>query len=86
MSKIRQLVLKYALQNAVFYRGKADPAAVLGKVLADVPELRQKVTSMRQEIDSAVRQVNGLSLVPVPPARITASIVRGPQTSYRSGW
>ncbi len=61
MSKIGQLVLKYALQNAVFYNGKADPAAVLGKVLADVPELRQSVTEVRREIDSAVGQVNGLS-------------------------
>ncbi|MBN2331439.1 MAG: glutamate--tRNA ligase, partial [Candidatus Aenigmarchaeota archaeon] len=61
MSKISQLVLKYALQNAVFYGGKADQAAVLGKVLADVPDLRQKVTQVRREIEDAVREVNGMS-------------------------
>jgi glutamyl-tRNA synthetase len=60
MSKIGQLVLRYALQNAVFYNGRADPAAILGKVLADMPELRQKIRSVRLEIDSAVRKVNGM--------------------------
>ncbi len=48
------------MQNAVFYKGKANPAAVLGKVLADMPDLRQKIASVRGEIDKAVREVNAL--------------------------
>jgi glutamyl-tRNA synthetase len=62
MSKIKEMALRYALQNAVFYNGKANPAAVLGKVLADRPEMRQKIQAVRREIEEAVREVNGLGL------------------------
>jgi len=62
MSKIRELVLQYTLQNAVFYNGHADSAAILGKVLATRPELRQKIGVVKREIDLIVREVNGLGL------------------------
>lgn len=60
MSKIRDLVLAYALQNAVFYKGKANPAAVLGKILAGQPELRDKIAALRQQIDDSVSYVNSM--------------------------
>jgi glutamyl-tRNA synthetase len=58
---IENLILKYALQNAVFYNGKADPGAVLGKVMAEQPRLRKRVMDVRKEIAEAVRQVNSVS-------------------------
>ncbi|RLJ08670.1 MAG: glutamate--tRNA ligase, partial [Candidatus Aenigmatarchaeota archaeon] len=59
---MKKLILKYCLQNAVFYGGKANPKAVLGKVLAERPELRGKVSEVRKEIEEAVKKVNTMSL------------------------
>jgi glutamyl-tRNA synthetase len=59
---MREIVLKYALQNAIFYSGKADPGAVLGKVMAGEPALRKRVQEVRKEIENAVKQINSLSL------------------------
>ncbi|MEM7815675.1 MAG: glutamate--tRNA ligase [Candidatus Aenigmatarchaeota archaeon] len=59
---MKDLILKYALQNAVFYNGKADPKAVLGKVMAGEPELRKRIEEVRKEIEKAIEKVNSLSL------------------------
>ena len=58
---MKDIILKYCLQNAVFYRGKADARAVLGKVMAEVPEARKDVTGTKKLIDETVREVNSLS-------------------------
>jgi glutamyl-tRNA synthetase len=55
------LVLKYSLQNAVFYNGKADPRAVMGKVMAEQPHLRKKAQEVKSEIERAVKEINKLS-------------------------
>jgi glutamyl-tRNA synthetase len=62
MGKNRELILRYALQNAVFYNGRANPGAILGKVLAGRPELRSKISEVRSEIEDVVREVNSLGL------------------------
>ncbi len=56
-----RLIRKYALQNAVFYNGKADAGAVLGKVLAENPDLRKNVNNVRKQVEKAVSDVNKLS-------------------------
>ena len=42
----KRIIRKYALQNAVLYKGKANPKAVVGKVLADSPELRSRAKEL----------------------------------------
>ncbi|UCC91383.1 MAG: glutamate--tRNA ligase, partial [Candidatus Aenigmatarchaeota archaeon] len=60
--KLRELVFKYALQNAVFYNGKANASAVLGKVISQSPEARSNVKEVRSLVERAVKQVNVMSL------------------------
>jgi glutamyl-tRNA synthetase len=62
MSKLKDIVLRYTLQNAVFYGGRANPGAVLGKILGADPGLRPKAAAVRQEIEKAVHEVNSMSL------------------------
>ncbi len=52
------LALKYALQNAVFYNGKANAGAVMGKVLAEHPELKKDLAKLGKEVAAAVKEVN----------------------------
>ncbi|UCD02685.1 MAG: glutamate--tRNA ligase [Candidatus Aenigmatarchaeota archaeon] len=62
MVALKELALKYVLQNAVFYHGKADPGAVLGKILGANPHLRKKVPEVKKEVEKAVQKVNAMSL------------------------
>jgi len=57
---MRELIYKYALKNAYDY-GEAMPKAVLGKVLAENPKLRDDVKGLMGEIQKIVVEVNGLS-------------------------
>jgi len=56
-----ELIKKYVLINATEHKGIAQSKSVLGKLLADFPELRSKVLELRGEIDKLVDSVNRLS-------------------------
>lgn len=56
------VILKYILQNAVQFSGKANPKAVLGLILKENPDLRKDVPSVVKEIESAVAEIEKLSL------------------------
>ena len=60
--KLRELVLRYALQNAVFYKGKANASAVLGKVISQSKEARSNIKETRSLVEQAVKQVNVMCL------------------------
>ena len=57
-----QTIRKYALQNAVFFNGKANPKAVLGKVLGECPELRSKAGEVREAVEAIVADVNAMGI------------------------
>ncbi|OGS42907.1 MAG: glutamate--tRNA ligase [Euryarchaeota archaeon RBG_16_62_10] len=56
------LVRKYALQNAVLFEGRATAGAVLGKVMAENPDLRPKAREISAMARSIVEEVNGMGL------------------------
>ena len=59
--ELKKIITKYALQNAVNYKGKANPGAVMGKVLAENPELRENIKKLSKEIKDIIKEVNKLS-------------------------
>ena len=59
---LKIVIRKYALQNAVKYKGKANPGAVIGKVLAENPDLRDKAKEISKEIINVVKDINKLPL------------------------
>ncbi|MDR3074910.1 MAG: glutamate--tRNA ligase [Candidatus Methanoplasma sp.] len=62
------LIRKYALQNAVFFKGTANPKAVVGKVLGENPEYRSRAGEITPLIESIVSEVNKMQ----PDAQIRA--------------
>lgn len=54
------LILKYALQNALLFGGRANPGAVMGKVLAERPELKAEAKTLGQLVAKVVKEVNSL--------------------------
>lgn len=57
---MKELILKYALQNAIKFDGRANASAVIGKVLSEKPELKGKELFL--EVEKIVREVNSLSI------------------------
>ncbi len=55
-------IRKFALQNAVFFKGKANPKAVVGKILGSCPDLRSKAAEITPLINQIVEEVNGMGL------------------------
>ncbi len=61
-SSVDDVIRKYALLNAIEHEGKAQPKSVLGKLLADQPELRENVLELRSKVEDIVENVNRMSL------------------------
>ncbi|MBI3027491.1 glutamate--tRNA ligase [Candidatus Woesearchaeota archaeon] len=59
---IKAMITKYALQNAVRYKGKANIGAVIGKVLAENPDLKDKAKEIGKETAKVIDEINKLGL------------------------
>jgi glutamyl-tRNA synthetase len=58
---MEETIRKYALVNATEHEGVAQAKSVLGKILAEQPELRAKVLELRSQIEIIVSEINRLS-------------------------
>ena len=58
---IKKIVQKAALLNAVSHGGKALGSSVLGKLLAENPNFKDKIKEFVKEVDREVKEVNNLS-------------------------
>ena len=59
---MKKAIKKHVLLNAIEYEGKANAQAVLGKVLAEKPELKKDISGVAKEISKTVNKVNSWSL------------------------
>lgn len=62
LEEIRPIALRWALANAVEHGGKSDSDAVMGKLMAERPELRARAKDFTSMVKQVVAQVNRLSL------------------------
>src|SRR3989304_505937 len=62
MTNSDEFIRKYVLINATEHDGTAQSKSVLGKLLADNPEMRDQVLEIRSKIEEIVDQVNRLGL------------------------
>ncbi|MFA4887485.1 MAG: glutamate--tRNA ligase [Candidatus Nanoarchaeia archaeon] len=59
---MKDLIYKYTLQNAIKYEGKANPGAIIGKILSEDPSLKEKMKDVSKEVALIVKKVNAMSL------------------------
>jgi glutamyl-tRNA synthetase len=62
VESLRAAVEKAALLNATMHDGKAEAGAVIGRVLAEVPNLRHDAGRVAKETEAILKKVNALSL------------------------
>ncbi|MEM2103994.1 MAG: glutamate--tRNA ligase [Candidatus Bathyarchaeia archaeon] len=60
--EVENLIRKFALLNAVKHDGKAKTGPVVGKVLAEKPEMKEKAKEITVLVGKIVDEVNNLSL------------------------
>ncbi len=58
-SSMEEIILKYALQNALRY-GKAQPDKIISKVIGKKPELKKQAINLNEEIVKTVKKINNL--------------------------
>lgn len=58
---MKDLIYKYALQNAIKYEGKANPGALIGRIIAEDPSAKEDMKTLAKEIAEIVKQVNKMS-------------------------
>lgn len=56
-AELKEAIRKYALQNAALFGGKANPKAVMGKVLAERPDLRPRAKEVSAAAEEVCREI-----------------------------
>jgi glutamyl-tRNA synthetase len=59
--EIEQIIRTLALKNALDFRGKANPGAIIGKILGQHAEWREKREELSAKVNKIVKEVNKLS-------------------------
>jgi glutamyl-tRNA synthetase len=59
---MKDLIIKYVLQNAVRHDGKANPGAIIGQILNEDPKLKSKIKEISKDIQKIVNEVNSLNI------------------------
>jgi glutamyl-tRNA synthetase len=53
---------KYALDNAVKYSGRANPGAVIGHIIKELPEVKSEMKALAKKVNEKIKEVNKLGL------------------------
>ncbi|RLG91791.1 MAG: glutamate--tRNA ligase [Candidatus Hecatellales archaeon] len=60
--KLEEVIRKHSLLNAYLHKGKAQPQVVLGKIIGEMPWLREKAKEVLEKVKVIVEEVNRLSV------------------------
>lgn len=58
---MEKLILQLALENAVKFKGKANPGAIIGKLIADNPKNKEKIKELQPTIKKTIEKVNSMT-------------------------
>ena len=62
MDSLRRLIRKHALTNAVKFNGKANPGAVISKIIGEMPDLKSDMKLVSKEVSEALKIINSQSV------------------------
>jgi glutamyl-tRNA synthetase len=60
--EINEKIRAYSLQNAMLHDGKASASAVIGKLIADNPKLRNNIKELAIQVNKVIREINKIPL------------------------
>lgn len=59
---LKKVIEKFALQNSVKFEGRANVGAVIGKVLAEKPGLKNNTKELAKQISKIIKEISKLSV------------------------
>ena len=59
--ELKEKIRIFALENAIKFKGKANPGAIVGKLLAEDPELKKEMKVVQKQIVDIVKDVNSMN-------------------------
>lgn len=59
---MEKTIRKYAVLNAVKFKGKANPGAVIGGVLSELPEAKKDMKFLSQKVQEVIKEINLIDL------------------------
>lgn len=62
MSDIRNIILKYVLQNSIKFKGAPNPKAIMGKILGENPDLRKQAGEVSKIIAEIIKDIENMPL------------------------
>ncbi|MGL6298117.1 MAG: glutamate--tRNA ligase, partial [Methanobacteriaceae archaeon] len=62
MDEMEKTIYKYALLNAIKFKGNANPGAVIGSIMSSESELRGEAKTIGKLAPSIIAKVNGMAL------------------------
>ncbi|HIH32561.1 TPA: glutamate--tRNA ligase [Candidatus Woesearchaeota archaeon] len=62
INTLKKVIRKYALDNALKFNGKASAGAVVGKVIGELPEVKQYMKTMTFEVNELLPEINDLPI------------------------
>lgn len=62
ISEVQLIARKHALANAIKFNGKANPGAVIAKIIAEMPECKSEMKTVGKEVNDIIRHINELTL------------------------
>ena len=62
MTDLIETIEKYVLDNAIKHKGKANPGAIVGKLISEDKSVISKMKEIKPEIDKVVERINSLSV------------------------
>ncbi|MGL4669909.1 MAG: glutamate--tRNA ligase [Methanobacteriaceae archaeon] len=62
MDEMEKTIYKYALLNAIKFKGNANPGAVIGSIMSSEPDLRSESKTIGKVAGPIVAKVNGMEL------------------------
>jgi glutamyl-tRNA synthetase len=57
-----KIIRKYALQNSVKFNGKANPGAVIGKIIGEKPELKKDIKEIAKKVNDILKEISSISV------------------------
>lgn len=62
INTLKKVIRKYALENALKFNGKASAGAVVGKVIGELPEVKQYMKTVAFEVNELLQDINDLPI------------------------
>jgi len=62
MKELEEKIFELALRNSLIHQGKANPGSVLGSLVSQNPEIKEKIKEIKPKIDEIVGKVNKMTL------------------------